>query len=524
MMVWTVTDDCRWLRLDECDDELDLKQVEVSFTREVANWHFLKKNKKYRGWDGKTCFLQKRKYLPIGLWHELLDLNKRFNLGITVHGLDRVIDLNFKIDDFKQWVYEFFPGGLIGGDPNKKIRDYQIEAAFKIVKFRLSSQELATNAGKTLITFMAVAYMFQKGLANKFLMIVPTTNLVLQGTEDFQEYGAYRLNMRFQQVHADSKTIRDDANVVMGTYQSLVKKDGEFLSKFDIVFVDEAHSTPAVSIKQIIAQCVGSKYRFGLSGTLTAAGTQSADFFTTQMCLGPMIGKVTPDFLIQNNYATPVKVKVVRMRYLPDDTMAALNKLRLSKTEMSGSDIYNVEKKLVVQSRLRLNFVVDTILRAKNNSLVLFQSVEEGYGKAIYDQIRELSGQHEVFYVDGVTKNDTRDMFKQRMKEGTNRILVASFGTFSTGISINNIHNIFLVESYKSENIIKQSIGRGMRKHESKDKVNIIDFVDDFTWKGRKNYLMDHSVERIKIYEKEKFPYQVFDVDLTEWKPSWSVS
>ena len=92
---------------------------------------------------------------------------------------------------------------------------------------------------------------------------------------------------------------------------------------------------------------------------------------------------------------------------------------------------------------------------------------------------------------------------------------MASFGTFSTGISVNNIHNIYLVESYKSENIIKQSIGRGMRKQLLKERVNIIDFVDDFTYKGQDNYLMSHSDERIKIYEKEAFPYTIYNIDLT---------
>lgn len=514
MMRWEVTEDNRWIKLIEYDDELDLRQVEVSFTRKVANWHFLKKQKKYKGWDGEVQFLQKRRYLPIGLWHELLEINEKFKLGISIHGLERVINREIKFSDFNDWVDETFKDG-IGGDPEKKPRDYQVEAAYKIIKFQISSQELATNAGKTFITFMVLAYLFEHGMAKKFLMIVPTTNLVIQGVEDFQEYGAHKYGMKFQQIHADSKKINSDANVVMGTYQSLVKKDGEWLSQFDVVFVDEAHSTPAVSVKKIIAQCTGSVYRFGLSGTLTAVGEETADYFTIQMCLGPMVGKVTPDFLIENDYATPVDIRIIRMKYLPDGTIERLHKLRKNKRDLSGSDIYQIEKKLVTQSNMRLRFVTETIAKSTKNSLVLFQSVEDGYGKSIFDRLREITHDKEVFYIDGDTKNDLRDDFKKRLKLGTGKILVASFGTFSTGISINNIHNIFLVESYKSENIIKQSIGRGLRKHESKDKVRIIDFVDDFTWKGAPNYLMEHSAERIRIYEKEKFPYQTFDVDLT---------
>ena len=512
-MRWEVTEDCRWLKLIEYDDELDLKQVEVSFTRKVANWHFLKKQKKFKGWDGDVQFLQKKRYLSVGLWKELLDINKKFNLGITVHGMERIVDMQIKFEDFKAWAETEFKDG-VGGDPSKMLRPYQIEAAFKIIKFRISSQELATNAGKTLITYLVVSYLFSHGMANKFLMIVPTTNLVIQGVEDFQEYGAYKYGMQFQQIHAESKKINSEANVVMGTYHSLIKKDGEWLSQFDVIFVDEAHTTPAASIKTIIAQCTGSVYRFGLSGTLTAAGEQSADYFTIQQCLGPMVGKVSPEFLIDNNYATPVDIKVVRLKYLPDETKQRLSKLRKDKSDISGSELYQIEKRLVVHSRMRLNFVCDFIIKSTKNSLVLFQSIEEGYGKAIYDTIRELTNDREVFYIDGHTKNDMRDEYKKRMKEGTGKILVASFGTFSTGISVNNIHNIYLVESYKSEIIIKQSIGRGLRKHESKDKVRIIDFVDDFSWKGTTNYLLEHSAERIRIYEQEKFPYTVYDIDL----------
>jgi superfamily II DNA or RNA helicase len=100
------------------------------------------------------------------------------------------------------------------------------------------------------------------------------------------------------------------------------------------------------------------------------------------------------------------------------------------------------------------------------------------------------------------------------MNMGDNKILIATYGTFSTGISIKNIHNIFLVESYKSEVLIKQSLGRGMRQMEGKDKVNVIDFVDDFTTGKYENYLMKHSKARIDIYKKERFEYKIYNVKL----------
>jgi superfamily II DNA or RNA helicase len=144
---------------------------------------------------------------------------------------------------------------------------------------------------------------------------------------------------------------------------------------------------------------------------------------------------------------------------------------------------------------------------------VLFQNVKDSYGRRIYDYIRENTADKEVFYVDGSTPPDLREDYINRMEEGSNKILVASFGTFSTGISINNIHNVFFVESYKSEKIVRQSIGRGMRLCEGKEKVNIIDFVDDFTINSRnKNYLLKHGEDRMKIYKQQGFPYKLYKV------------
>ena len=116
--------------------------------------------------------------------------------------------------------------------------------------------------------------------------------------------------------------------------------------------------------------------------------------------------------------------------------------------------------------------------------------------------------------MDGDTDESLREEYKGRMAAGGNKILIATYGTFATGISINNIHNIFLVESYKSEVLIKQSLGRGMRKMEGKEKVNVIDFVDDFSSSKYQNYLVKHGEVRLQIYKKEGFEYKIFKVKL----------
>jgi superfamily II DNA or RNA helicase len=200
--------------------------------------------------------------------------------------------------------------------------------------------------------------------------------------------------------------------------------------------------------------------------------------------------------------------------WLDDSIKEKLANLKANSQNLEGNEIYNIERKLVIESEKRLAYIVDFISKTSKNSLVLFQSVKDEYGKQIWNRLREINPSKEVFYVDGDTDETLREEYKSRMASGENKILVATFGTFATGISINNLHNIFLVESYKSEVLIKQSLGRGMRKMEGKEKVNVIDFVDDFSSSRYVNYLMKHGNARIQIYQNEKFQYKIFKVKL----------
>ncbi len=278
------------------------------------------------------------------------------------------------------------------------------------------------------------------------------------------------------------------------------------------ILVSNCHHTNSMSIKKIVSKCMHSKWRYGLTGTLTKRGT--ADYLTIQQFLGPLVVEIPPSFLFDNNYATPIHIKVVVLDWLDPEYKEKLADLKLNHGNIEGTEIYNIERKMVVESRKRLNYVVDFILKTSKNSLVLFQSVKDEYGKQIWNMLREKSADKEVFYVDGDTDENLREEYKSRMSSGENKVLIATYGTFATGISINNLHNIFLVESYKSEVLIKQSLGRGMRKMEGKDKVNVIDFVDDFSSAKYQNYLMKHSAARIDIYKREGFQYKIFNVKL----------
>jgi superfamily II DNA or RNA helicase len=358
---------------------------------------------------------------------------------------------------------------------------------------------------------MIFGYLYDRKKAGKFLMVVPNTNLIIQTNEDWEEYNNGKLRFILQMVHGGSDKTKKDVDVIIGTYQTLVKRDKEWFDDVYTICVDEAHHTQASSIKKIIGNCMNTVYAFGLSGTMLQNGSTEA--LTIQAYLGPLVNNISAAFLQANDYATKIFIKVVKLDYLDHDAREKLEELRSRKAEIDGSKLLELEKRLVVENRPRLLFVCDFISKTTKNSFVLFQNVKEQYGRQIYDYLREHTQDKTIFYVDGSTPINLREDYINRMEEGEDKILIASFGTFSTGISINNIHNVFFVESYKSEKIVRQSIGRGMRLKKGKERVNIIDFVDDYSLgRGSKNYLLKHGEERVKIYTQQGFPYKEYRV------------
>jgi superfamily II DNA or RNA helicase len=503
-----VTEDLKFLHLYEYNEK-EIQQIKYSFNKRISNWRFHPLVKK-RVWDGYIAFIDKYNRIPIGLWSELNQVCKKFELELSIDGFDEIIDNNINETEFVECVRDFFKDHpLYCVDGKKEIRDYQITAAYLIIRYRLSTSEIATSAGKTLIMFIIFSYLIKNSLAKRFMIVVPNTSLILQTMENFEEYNNDKIDFKMQPIHGGTEKIKNNYECIIGTFQSLTKMENDWFSGVDVVCVDEAHTTNSVSVKNIISKSKDAKYRFGISGTIKQQEA-SADSFTIQAYLGPYINDISAKFLIDNNYATRVYVKVVKMNYLDIETKTKLQEIRNRKSEFEGSQILDIEKKIVIENRRRFLYVCDFVSKTSKNSLVLFSDIKYGYGRSIYDWLRQNTDK-EVFYVDGGTDINTRAEYFDRMDKNENIILCASFGTLSTGVSINNIHNIFLTESYKSDKIIRQSIGRGMRKMNNKNFVTIIDFVDDFSLHS-KNYLLAHGEERVKTYTTQQFPYKIYNV------------
>lgn len=240
MLKFIVSDDLNWLSLIDYTEDFERRQIEISLTKKIHNHYFHPLVKK-KAWDGSICFIDKKLPIwrvPIGLWTEVYQIGEKYKISIEIEGLDRLIDSSLTLEKFTEWCNEFFKDG-IGGDSNKKPRDYQIETAWRIIRFKLSVSEVATSSGKTFIAFMVLAYLKEFHNVSKFLMVVPNTNLILQGTEDFEEYGLERLdNCEIQQIHGGNKK-KIPSGLMIGTYQSLVKMEPDFFNGVEAVFVDE---------------------------------------------------------------------------------------------------------------------------------------------------------------------------------------------------------------------------------------------------------------------------------------------
>lgn len=489
-----VTENGRYLRLYEAT-ELELEQLQFSMRKRIRGW-FYNPLVKRKHWDGYISFY-KNGYIPIGLWNEVYKLGQTFNFKVEIEGLHRIIDLDFDEEGFRVWVEEHF-----SDHPKYKARDFQVEAAIAILRNRLTTSEIATSSGKTLITFLVFGYLKHIGQLNRMLVIVPNTTLVLQLNDDFADYNNGKVDLKIRMVYGGSKDNDPSANLIVGTFHSLTRKTIEYFRGVDVVCVDEAHQAKTTSIKNVMEKCVESRIRFGLSGTLMA--DDSADYLTITATLGPMVNTISPKFLFKEGYATPISVKIIKLDYDNEEIREKLYNVRKSR-QMEGSQMLALEKNLVVQHKGRFNFLVNLISRTSKNSLVLFSNIKDSYGKNLYQALKENSDKV-CYYVDGGVSKEHREYYKKDMENGDDRVLVASFTTFSTGISIKNVHNIFFVESYRSEIIVKQSIGRGMRLLEGKEIVNIIDIVDDFSWtKGERksdNYLLRHGKARLEFYKQ----------------------
>jgi len=374
-------------------------------------------------WDGNITFLKRNK-IPAGLWKEVVDICKEYDFKLTLNGVTRIFNRDIDEISFREWVNDFFKD-----HKNIKPREYQIDAAYKIIKYRRCLAELATSAGKTLISFIVIAYLMEVLDKQRILMIVPNVSLVVQATGDFEEYNFSRLPLKIQQIYSGAK-IRKSSNIVIGTYQSLTKKKEEYFKQFDVVLIDETHKAKAKSIQTIMDKCWHCDYRFGLSGTIPKRGTVNR--LTLMSAMGPLVIKIKANYLQEEGYISNCKVLQICMDYASDEEKESFS--FLSRNPQDRKRLFNLEKNFINIHKRRLDFVCGVIGRSNGNSLVLFHKID--YGESLYQRLRETTDK-KIYYVDGSINSDLREEFKRKMEKGgavRKEYTVLNFGDYEIEI------------------------------------------------------------------------------------------
>lgn len=522
MVTGRLTPDNKWI-IVESDNHYEMAQLRLFFTKKINSW-FVIKNKNPNAVVEET-FMNSFGMIPVGLWMELISACQTYgyNLAFSDDFNCRIKNCSITCDAFKDYVNDLFALSDI------KPMSYQVEGIYNVLQYKNCCVEVSTSGGKTLMSYILFKFMHDVLNLKHILFVTPKTNLTTQSGAKFVEYdkkNGKETNWTYSEIHATAKKKKKyDDSIVFGNYQSLCKKKADFFDKFDVVIIDECHHSTATSCRTIIKKCVNAKYKIGMTGTFPAAGTY--DNFILQSYLGPIVYRLSSfDLINKENFATPVYVTAMELRYLDDKKLEALRNMRSTKDKndvTAGNKLLNIEKKLARESRARFDYICNMIKNTTKNTLGIFSDVQGEYGKHIYQWLKENTDKN-VFYIDGSTPTNNRDLIKAEMEEDDtgNTIIIASMQCFSEGIDIANLWNIFLLESTKSDVIVAQLLGRGMRRHPKKDKTMMIDFVDDFRFGGgyfNDNYLYRHGKERQAIYEKRGFPCKSFSIQLVEESP-----
>ena len=476
----------------ECESDVQ-REISEFFTFYVPGYKFMPAFRN-RMWDGKIrLFSQKTKEIYFGLYPYVKAFaeERRYTI-VCGKGVD--VDNKVNRDTVKHFCNSL--------GQKFETRDYQIDAVYYSLKRDRALLLSPTASGKSFIIYSLIRYyshLIKEQTNYKCLLIVPTTSLVEQMYTDFESYG-WNVKKNCHRLYSGYSN-QTDKKVLISTWQSLYKLPKSYFEQFGCVFGDEAHLFKSKSLTEIMTKLIDCKYRIGLTGTLDGAHTH-------KLVLEGLFGAV--------NKVTTTK-KLMDKKQLSNLAVRCLIlKHSEANAKMVASGKYQDEIDHLVSSKPRNNFIKNLALKIKGNTLILFQLVEK-HGKGLYELIKNKSGKdREVFFVYGGVDAEQREKVREIAEKSNNAIIVASYGTFSTGINIRNLHNIIFASPSKSRIRNLQSIGRGLRLGDNKVNATLYDIADDLQYKSKENFTLKHFQERINIYTEEEFDYEIHNINLKD--------
>ena len=476
----------------DCDSGVQ-REISEFFTFYVPGYKFMPAFRN-RMWDGKIrLFSQKTKEIYFGLYPYIKAFAEERGYNI-VAGKD--IDIDNKVD---RDVVTKFSNSL---GQKFEARDYQIDAIFHSLKRNRTLLVSPTASGKSFIIYSLIRYyshLIKEESNNRILLIVPTTSLVEQMYTDFESYG-WNVKKNCHRLYSGYSN-QTDKKVLISTWQSLYKLPKSYFEQFGCVFGDEAHLFKSKSLTEIMTKLIDCKYRIGLTGTLDGAHTHK---LVLEGLFGAVNKVTTTKKLMDKNQLSNLVVRCLILKH------SEANAKIISKGK------YQDEIDYLVGSVTRNNFIRNLALKLKGNTLILFQLVEK-HGKNLHKIIQDKAEENrKVFYIYGGVDTEEREKARAIVEKEDNAIIVASYGTFSTGINIKNLHNIIFASPSKSRIRNLQSIGRGLRLGDNKVNATLYDIADDLNYKSKENYTLKHFQERINIYTEEEFDYEIHNINLKD--------
>lgn len=445
---------------------------------------------KARVWDGKIRLINR---LTATCYAGMAKLIKKF---CDDRGYQFTFDKQFVYDNVSlNEVQEFVDSLKL---PEHIVhRDYQIESVAKCLRSKRRTLVSPTSSGKSLMIYI-ISEWYRRKQDTKALIIVPTISLVRQMEGDFREYGFKgKFNLSTDKL---DKSNDGDYDVCITTWQSLdngkTKMPKAWYQQFDVVIGDEAHTCKAASLVKILSNLENCHYRFGTTGTLD---NSTLNTITIEGLFGPQFKVVSTKELMEQGHVTNLKIKCIVLKY-PEEVCK----------DVKGKT-YQEEIDFITTYEERTKFIKNLALSLKGNKLVFFRVIS--HGKAISDSIRDSSDAN-VFYIDGSVSGDDREAIRHAVEDEENAIIVASLGTTSTGVSINKLHHMIAASPSKSKIKVLQSIGRMLRKHNTKQEAVLYDIVDDLSYKTHQNFTLKHFIDRTKIYENEQFDFKIYNVGI----------
>jgi superfamily II DNA or RNA helicase len=337
-----------------------------------------------------------------------------------------------------------------------------------------------------------VRYFVSKG--KKILLVVPTTSLVEQMYKDFQDYG-WNAENHCHRIYSGRER-SNEYDVTITTWQSVYQLERTFFENYDVVIGDEAHLFKSKSLIGIMDKLHHAKYRYGFTGTLD--GTQTHKWVLEGL-FGPSYKVTGTKKLIDEGHLATLDIQCLVLKYKPQKF-----------------ETYEDEIQYLISHERRNNFIKNLAIDLDGNTLILFSRVE-AHGKVLYELINSsVKNGRRVFFIHGGVDAEDRELVRKITEQEKDAIIVASYGTFSTGINIKNLHNVIFASPSKSRVRNLQSIGRVLRKGKDKVKARLYDIADDLTVGSRKNYTLNHFIERVKIYVQEQFNYEIISINIKD--------